>query len=161
METKQEKVKKFIKDFLDIMEIPNVTVDSSFDEERGIDTFTIRTDFGGMLIGRDGERFSSFVHLVKKMIAKNEGEEYKVSIDVNNFQKSLTEKLRNKALILSNQARDFKKNVEMEPMSSYERMIVHDALAGQNNIKTESDGVGRMRHVVIKYVEDGAEENKI
>ena len=45
-----------------------------------------------------------------------------------------------------------KSSVEMDPMSSYERMIVHTELKTFPHIKTESAGEGRGRHIVVKYV---------
>ena len=41
----------------------------------------------------------------------------------------------------------------MDPMSSYERMIVHSFFAETPDIKTESKGEGRDRRVVIKFKE--------
>jgi spoIIIJ-associated protein len=45
-------------------------------------------------------------------------------------------------------------------MSSDERKVVHQYLSEFPNIKTESEGMGRDRHIVIKYVEEveGSEE---
>ncbi|MEK7526803.1 MAG: R3H domain-containing nucleic acid-binding protein, partial [Patescibacteria group bacterium] len=55
--------------------------------------------------------------------------------------------------IMAERARSFKTNMELEPMSPYERMIIHSALESLPDIKTESVGFGRGRKVVIKYVE--------
>ncbi|MEI6420080.1 MAG: R3H domain-containing nucleic acid-binding protein [bacterium] len=160
MNKKQEEIKKLISEMLVIMEIPAEMIEVETDSKTGNDIFQIRTAYEDALIGRDGERFSALQHLIKRIVNKDEGDkenEYKFSVDVNNHQKARIERLRNKAIILANQARDFKKNIEMEPMSSYERLVCHDALAGQNNIKTESTGVGKDRRLVIKYTEDKEE----
>ena len=154
--TKKDEVKALISELLVVMHVPVENMEVVTDEKTGNDVFMIYTPDEEALIGRDGERFSALLHLVKRMVNKEEegAVEYKFSIDVNNYQKNRIDKLRNKALILANQARDFKKNVEMEPMSSYERLIVHDVLSGQNNITTESTGFGKDRRLVIKYKEE-------
>ncbi len=59
--------------------------------------------------------------------------------------------------MLAKRARSFKIDVEMDPMTSYERMLVHSHLEGRPNIKTESIGEGKERRLVIKFVEDGDE----
>ena len=162
MNKKQEEVKKLISEMLVVMEVPAEMIEVETDAKTGNDIFQIRTAYEDALIGRDGERFSALLHLIKRIVNKNEDNkesEYKFSVDVNNYQKARVERLRNKAIILANQARDFKKNIEMEPMSSYERMVCHDALAGQNNIKTESTGFGKDRRLVIKYVENEVSDN--
>ena len=53
---------------------------------------------------------------------------------------------------MAERARELKYDVEMEPMSSYERLIIHSVLQGSANIKTESQGDGRSRRVVVRYV---------
>jgi spoIIIJ-associated protein len=163
MNNKQEEIKRLISEMLVLMEVPAEMIEVETDSKTGNDVYMIRTAYEDALIGRDGERFSALLHLIKRIVNKDEDgkdSEYKFSVDVNNYQKAKIERLRNKAIILANQARDFKKNIEMEPMSSYERMVCHDALAGQNNIKTESTGFGKDRRLVIKYTEE-TEDSKI
>jgi spoIIIJ-associated protein len=151
-ENKKESTKEIIVELLKAMQVPLENIEISEDEKYG-DIFMIHTPDEESLIGRDGERFSSFIHLVKKIVNRGQEEsDYRFSVDVNNYQRAAIEKLRNKALILANQARDFKKDIMLEALSPYERLIVHDVLAGQNNIKTESTGVGKDRRLVIKYV---------
>ena len=97
----------------------------------------------------------AFNHLVKKIASagKEEDDSVKFFIDVNNYQEKLEEELKNKAKIMSDRAKSFKVDIELDPMSSYERMIIHSCLQGVPDIKTESKGEGRERRVVIKYIE--------
>ena len=46
----------------------------------------------------------------------------------------------------------FKKEIEMEPMTAYDRRIVHSVLGECLDIKTESVGNGLERRVVIKPI---------
>jgi predicted RNA-binding protein Jag len=57
-----------------------------------------------------------------------------------------------KAVAAAEEARNLKTDVTMEPMSSYDRMVVHSTLAGQADISTESVGEGRDRKVMVKYL---------
>ena len=43
------------------------------------------------------------------------------------------------------------KDYELEPMSSYERRIIHSVLQKERNIETTSIGLDKERHVVVKY----------
>jgi len=72
---------------------------------------------------------------------------------VNDYRASIIEKLKMKAGIMANRARDMKSNIELEPMSSYERLIIHGTLSSQPNIKTESTGEGKDRRIIIKYIQ--------
>lgn len=112
-------------------------------------------------IERDGEGLQALNHIAHRIIeAKNfstgkatEDEKQKVGvlIDVNNFQKKHIESIRAVAHMMSERARYFKSNIEIDPMSAFERRIVHEFLAEVNDLTTESIGTGRSRRVVIKY----------
>jgi len=150
-----EQIKNLILELLGKMGVSFRDIEVKQDEITGRVVFTIKTNESGLLIGDNGETFFALSHLIKRIALKGtEGDDSKVfSIDVNDYQSSIVERLKNQALILANRARDLKSNIEMEPMSSYERLVVHDLLSTQNNIKTESTGEGKNRRVVIKYVE--------
>jgi spoIIIJ-associated protein len=53
--------------------------------------------------------------------------------------------------MMAERARSLQYDVELSPMSAYERLIVHTTLQDAPNVKTESQGEGRNRRVVIKY----------
>ena len=114
--------------------------------------YVIKSPDSGLLIGEEGETFYALSHLIRKMITKGVEEKTDFSIDVNDYRESVIENLKLKAKILANRARDMKANIEMDPMSSYERLIVHGILTDEPNVKTESVGEGRDRRIVIKYV---------
>ena len=56
--------------------------------------------------------------------------------------------------MMAERARYFKSNIEVDPMSAFERRVVHEFLAGETDLKTESTGYGPTRRVVIKYLGD-------
>ena len=128
-----------------------------FVEEGGILWCTIETPDSHFIIGRDGETLRSLNHLVQRIIEKDLKEEQRSSslfIDVNGYQKKRFENLKYVAHMMAERARYFKSNIEIDPMPSYERRIIHMFLEGGKNIKTESEGYGPTRRVVIKYVEN-------
>jgi predicted RNA-binding protein Jag len=55
------------------------------------------------------------------------------------------------AHIMAERARYFKSNVEIDPMNPFERRIIHEFLADEKDLKTESTGLGLSSRVVIKY----------
>ncbi|MFA6797187.1 MAG: R3H domain-containing nucleic acid-binding protein [Candidatus Paceibacterota bacterium] len=114
--------------------------------------FVIKSPDSGLLIGDDGENFNALSHLIRRMATKGTEEKADFSIDVNNYRESMVERLKLKAKILANRARDMKADIEMDPMSSYERLIIHGILTDEPNIKTESTGEGINRRIVIKYI---------
>lgn len=125
-------------------------------EEDGMIWCMIETPDSKMMIGREGETLRSFNHLVRKIIEKEEGsfedDMKKLFIDINGYQKNRLDSLKNIAHMMAERARYFKSNIEIDPMPAYERRIIHMFLENNKDIKTESEGVGPNRRVVIKYI---------
>ena len=157
------KVKELIEKFIKNLGVRLDSVSINEDEVSKKTTFIIRSPDSGLLIGEEGETFYALSHILRRIVNKGkethssgvvgqveEGNDF--SIDINDYRASIIEKIKIKATILANRARDMKANVELDPMSSYERLIVHGMLTDQPNIKTESIGEGKNRRIVIKYI---------
>lgn len=112
-----------------------------------------------LFISRDGEGLYALNHLVHRIIeAKNYTKADPtpaspgILLDINGFQKKRVENIRAIAHMMSERARYFKSNIEVDPMPAFERRIVHEFLSDAADLETESIGAGRSRRVVIKYV---------
>jgi len=117
---------------------------------------SIKTDNARALIGMHGDTIHAIDMLVKKIAEKRipleDGEEAPMFlVDVNDYRTKQIKELQTKALMMADRARSFQYDVELTPMSAYERLIVHTTLQDAPNVKTESQGEGRNRRVVIKY----------
>jgi predicted RNA-binding protein Jag len=114
---------------------------------------------------REGEGLQAFNHLAHRIIetkilpkrnasaveSNTENNLGNIIIDINGFQKKHIESIRAIAHMMSERARYFKSNIEVDPMSAFERRIVHEFLSEATDLKTESVGFGSSRRVVIKY----------
>lgn len=108
------------------------------------------------LIGPNGEHLRALNMVARRLVEAQHGEDAaSFLIDVNGHHESQMEKVRQNARILSQRARLFKHDVELQPMSSYERLVVHELFAEDPEIKTESAGEGKFRHIVLKYKDSG------
>lgn len=151
---KQEHIIETIKTLLGHIGVPFTSVAVEHDERIKSYRFMIITPDSAILIGENGTRLLALNHLVKRMITRGEDEaSASFMIDVNDYQKKRMDDIRAKAHMLAERARYFKSSVEMEPMSSYERMLVHAEFTDTPDIATESIGYGRDRKVVIKHTE--------
>ena len=148
-----QSIKKIIEDLVSKMSVSASSVELS-DGDDGITRFVIKTTEPEAIIGRDGMTLLALNHLVRKMADRNLGEmESNFIIDVNDYQKRKVEDLKQKVKMMAERARFFKSSVELEPMSSYERMIVHSYISSLPDVITESVGFGPTRHIVIRYKE--------
>jgi spoIIIJ-associated protein len=124
----------------------------------GQDIYSIETDDARTLIGMHGDTVHALDFLVKKILEKRmpakEGAEEPgpmFLVDVNDYRTKQIKDLEMKAVMMAERARSFQYDVELSPMSAYERLIIHTALQHAPDVKTESQGEGRSRRVVIKY----------
>ena len=157
-----ELIEKTLKGLLDAMGAEYSGI--SKEDTAGQTVFSIQTTDGRSLIGVHGDTVHALDHLVKKVVekklfGKDADNEASVEpqgglfflIDVNDYRSKQIKDLQAKALMMAERARSFQYDVELSPMSAYERLIVHTTLQDAPNVKTESQGEGRNRRVVIKY----------
>lgn len=153
----QEHITEVLRTILGFLGVSFTDIAVETDEKTRSLRFVIHTPESAILIGEHGARLLALNHLVKRIVER-EGKDEDTSffIDVNDYQKKHIEEIRMKAQVLAERARYFKSSVEMDPMTSYERMIIHSEFAEVPDIKTESAGVGKDRRIIIKYTEVSA-----
>jgi spoIIIJ-associated protein len=74
-------------------------------------------------------------------------------IDINNYRKDREDLIVKLAKAAAKKASVTKKEVPLPAMNAYERRIVHSELSLHPDLKTESFGEGKQRHVIIKPIE--------
>lgn len=150
-----QRVTNIIEKILSAMAIESV-ISVVEDPDIHIMVFSIDTKDSNQLIGYKGEGLTALSHIIKKMY-DNELEDTTNNdpflVDINGYQRKHIDELKDGAVILAEQARYFKKEIAMDPMSAYDRMIVHSIFSDETDITTASSGVGRDRHVVLAYSE--------
>ena len=163
---RMESVETILAELLAKLGVPYTKIEHS--TVAGQEIFSIRTDDARALIGVHGDTVYALDMLVKKIYEKGldarpkqpevdapeasrENRTPMFLIDVNDYRAKQIKDLEAKALMMAERARSFQYDVELSPMSAYERLIIHTALQGAPNVKTESQGEGRSRRVVIKY----------
>lgn len=151
METQIKVIESLLRDFLGKM---TVTAEICVSNGDDCPQFVIKTDEAGILIGENGQNLAAINHIFKKVVEaefrKAETELIPFLLDVNDYQAKKIEELKNLARMNAQRVRYFKKEIELEPMSSFERRIVHAVLTEYPDISTGSIGEGFDRHVVIK-----------
>lgn len=171
--------KKLIEEFLEKLTVQFDTIELIEEEVHPI--FLIKTNDSGVLIGNNGENLRALNYLLRKIVGnktrpnlsqitttedntentptqenQNSQEYNKQSeqflIDVNGYHRRKIQELKNQAQMLGQRAKMFKSNVEMNPMNAYERMIIHSIFTDDAEIETKSEGEGKFRRVVLRYV---------
>lgn len=129
--------------------IPYSSIEHIHDDELDIYILSVSTDHGKYWLNKDGESLRSLNYLLRKMAPQEEGVD-SFMVDVNKFQQKRLNDLKIKAKIIADRVTSFGADIEMDPMSSYDRMIVHSFLSKKDGVFTESIGEGVNRRLVVK-----------
>ncbi|MBQ4531585.1 MAG: protein jag [Lachnospiraceae bacterium] len=147
-ETLEDKVRKFLEDMLQAMNI-DATVELNYDEASKNMDIELKGKEMGLLIGKRGQTLDSIQYLVS-IVANKDTEEYiHVKLDTENYRKRRRETVENLAKNLAYKVKRTRKPVSLEPMNAYERRVIHSALQNDKYVSTYSEGEEPYRHVVI------------
>ena len=103
----------------------------------------------GVLIGKRGQTLDSLQYLTNLVANRCGVPELSVVLDTENYRKRRRDTLEALASSLAKKVKLTKKSVVLEPMSRYERHIIHTALQHDRFVKTHSEGNEPYRNVVI------------
>ncbi len=108
-------------------------------------------ELASLFIGRRGETLASLQLLVNLMLnhRKREKERFRVMVDIDHYRAHRDENLRSLAVRVAQQVIQSQHSIMLEPMTPYERRIVHMALQEMPDVQTQSTGEGEQRRVVI------------
>jgi spoIIIJ-associated protein len=101
-------------------------------------------------IGDNSEGLNALQHIVRLMLVRNGMAQFFTTIDINGYKESKKNELMEMAMDIAKKVRRTKEAVTLEPMSAFERRIIHLKLAEQPDIVTESIGEEPERKVVIR-----------
>ncbi|GAA4834603.1 hypothetical protein GCM10023354_12800 [Garicola koreensis] len=99
------------------------------------------------LVGTKGEVLDALQELTRLAVLTSTGERTRLVLDINGYRAARNDELRQLAQDAVAEVRQTGEKVHLEPMSAFERKIVHDFLA-EADLASESEGEGKRRHVV-------------
>jgi spoIIIJ-associated protein len=111
--------------------------------------FNIEGDDLGNLIGRRGMTIDALQYLVRLITARRTTSKTPIMIDVQSYKQRRYDDLRTLAMNVALQVKTRKSSCRLEPMSAFERRIIHLTLADDPEVTTESEGEGESRKVVV------------
>ena len=143
----EAKVSEVLENILSLL-----ALEGSFEvEEKDEGVFvTIDTEEAGKLIGHQGETLQALQLIVNLIVSKQVEESKRIIIDVSGWRQSKEEELAHKARGWANQVLETGQEMELLPMPSWQRRIIHLTIEGSDGVKSESVGEGYNRRVVIK-----------
>lgn len=148
-------VKDILEELLNRMAV-RATINTGFQENYIADEsienpviFNVVGDDPGILIGHRGQTLDAIQYLTRLIASKRTKLKRPIMVDVENYKQRHYEDLRTLALNVAAQVKSKKTSLRLEPMSAFERRIIHISLADDPDVATESIGEGDARKVVI------------
>jgi spoIIIJ-associated protein len=130
-----------------------ITVDPPIGDDRDWERPDILVEFAGpdapLLLERGAELMRSMELLAMEMLRLEGNQHEKISFDCMGHRKARLEELRLSARVAADRVRQTGTPYHFAPMSSRERRILHLALRDEQDLRTESDGEGPRRSVVL------------
>ncbi|MCC3359347.1 RNA-binding cell elongation regulator Jag/EloR [Bacillus sp. REN16] len=116
-------------------------------------TFQLSGEKMAILIGKRGQTLNSLQYLTQ-LVANRFSDHYlNIMVDAENYRGRREETLVQLAERIADKVSRTKQDVKLEPMPSYERKVIHTALANHMKVKTTSNGSDPNRHIVISPAE--------
>jgi spoIIIJ-associated protein len=98
----------------------------------------VKTEDAGRLIGRQGQALADLQYITNRLVFQQDTSAPKVMVDVGGYRAQAREALVKKAKDAANKVRRWGDAVELEPMNSFDRRIVHQALKDDPDVETQS-----------------------
>lgn len=163
----QAKVVEFLNTIIGDMGVDAVANVTRIDERLAENSKTYEKDIHieitgkglGMLIGRHGDVLDSLQYLCNIVVGRypkrSDKHEYiRIVLDIENYREKREDTLKSLARRMASKVVATGRNFTLEPMSSYERRIIHSELQSFKGVHTYSVGTENNRRVVIAYGDD-------
>ena len=102
-----------------------------------------------LLLNESGELLEALQHLVNQMFGRTLPKGERIVCDVQNFRSTREAELRAMARHAAERVRSTGVDFTFGPMLSNERRVIHLALAGEDDLSTESVGEGSARRLKV------------
>jgi spoIIIJ-associated protein len=102
-----------------------------------------------LLIGRHGLTLEALQEVTRGAVQRRVASRAQVNIDVEGYRARRRGVLERRARSAAAKVRRSGKAIALEPMSSFERKVVHDSLSRFGGVSTTSEGEEPNRHIVI------------
>ena len=142
-----EAVEDFLKNTMKAMDM-EVELKTEIDQDGAL-CVDMSGEHMGILIGKRGQTLDSLQYLANRVANKHQEGYVRVKLDTENYRARREETLRHLAKNIAHKVKRNRRPVALEPMTPYERRIIHSALQSDPYVMTHSEGEEPFRKVVI------------
>ena len=139
--------KATLEKLLELLGIPATVEEHPLDDSILLD---VKSEDSGRLIGRQGQTLSDLQYLTNRILFQQDKNAPKITVDVAGYRFQQRDALVKKAKEAAEKVRRWGDVVELEPLSAFDRRIVHAAIKDDPDIETHSvEAEGTDKKVVL------------
>lgn len=145
-----EEAKAYLVSIAETMDIHDLTIKTDVNGKYVL--FNLESEKAAYLIGKRGQTLNALQQLTQLVLNKNSKSFLLAKLDVENYRERRQLALEQLADRMADKAMRTGKTIQLEPMPSSERKIIHNQLANRLDIETYSEGAEPNRYLVIEPV---------
>lgn len=146
IETAKSSINNFLKEFLGKI---SKDIKYSVNDEESVINVVIEGEESSKLIGYRGESLNALQTILSTIANKGQETSIKVILDIGNYKDARKKTLEELSEKIGKTVTKTGKSITLEPMTAYERKIIHTKLQNSKTVKTYSIGEGDRRRIVI------------
>ncbi|GLB65267.1 hypothetical protein NCCP2495_31470 [Dietzia sp. NCCP-2495] len=137
----------YLEQLLDILDFDG-DIDMDVEGDRAVVSIDGGDDLD-TLVGADGAVLDAIQELTRLAVQQELGDRSRLMLDIAGWRAAKREALTEAARVVAKRVLESADPEEMDPMSPFERKIVHDAIAEIDGVDSDSTGVEPHRRVVV------------
>lgn len=142
------KIKKRSEELLGVLGFSGEAIIS---QRESVVLVNFQLDDPGILIGKNGEGLEALQHVIRLLLGADDPDNRSlVVVDINGYRKKRTGMIENMARDAAHKVRLERIEIELDPMNSFERRIVHTIVSAVSDVESESVGERQFKRVKIK-----------
>jgi spoIIIJ-associated protein len=127
--------KETLEKILSLLDFPAAVEEHKLDGDILLD---VKIEDSGRLIGRQGQTLADLQYITNRILFQQDATSPKVMVDVGGYRLQAREALVKKAKEAADKVRRWGEPVELEPMGSFDRRIIHHAFKDDPDVETHS-----------------------
>lgn len=137
---------RVLREIIDKMQVDVIITTGGEKDNR---TIYVSGPDSGLLVGKKGQTLDALHFIFNRIMHRRLGIKGFIDLDVDGYRSRREKAIKKMVLDLAKKAKEEGKVIPIRPMNARERRIVHLALSDMRDVKTESEGEGKDRHVQI------------
>jgi spoIIIJ-associated protein len=146
----EDLIKKTVEELFEKMTYKEAAVEIKKQKASPVLVVSVQVEDASRLIGQSGSNLNDLQRILRLLVVKKISEPPLFLLDINGYREKRETFLKELSREIAEQVVKTKKSAMFQPMSSYERRIVHLELAERPEVVTESIGEEPERKVVVR-----------